>query len=247
MSVINQTYSKIEYIIIDGGSTDGTVDIIKKHSHKISYWISEKDNGIYDAMNKGIEIASGDYIQFLNASDTIYKLDTIQNIVNQITDNTIDVLYGNIIIERINEFQYMQPAPLETFKNRFPIYHPSTWVKTNILKNIKFDTSYKIAADFNFFRTIYYNNYIFHYIPLIFVVFDGMYGISSTNSQILEKEKNKILNIRHKFINTICKTAKNLTKKIIHKILNLINRESLTKYQSKPIKDPRIFKTVIKE
>ena len=68
-SVVNQSYSNIEYIIIDGGSTDGTVDIIKKYEDRIAYWVSEPDGGIYDAMNKGIKVATGDYIQIIGADD----------------------------------------------------------------------------------------------------------------------------------------------------------------------------------
>lgn len=72
-SVLEQTYPNIEYIIIDGGSMDGTVDIIKKYSDTVTYWISEPDNGIYDAMNKGIDMATGDYLNFMNAGDTFFE------------------------------------------------------------------------------------------------------------------------------------------------------------------------------
>ena len=88
LSVINQTYPHIEYIIIDGGSTDGTVDIIKKYADKIVYWVSESDKGIYDAMNKAIDVASGDYVNFINAGDKFCSLHILEKVMsfNHISD-----------------------------------------------------------------------------------------------------------------------------------------------------------------
>ena len=80
LSVLNQTYHDIEYIIIDGGSTDGTVDIIRKYADKIAYWVSEPDKGIYDAMNKGIKVATGEWINFMNAGDYYYSNEVLKNV-----------------------------------------------------------------------------------------------------------------------------------------------------------------------
>lgn len=98
-SVAGQTYSKIEYIIIDGGSTDGTLEIIKNYQSKITVSKSEKDNGIYDAMNKGLRIATGDYVLFLNAGDELYTTDTLTNVFSLSHD--ADVYYGNTAV--VNE------------------------------------------------------------------------------------------------------------------------------------------------
>lgn len=76
LSVINQTYPNVEYIIIDGGSTDGTVEIIKKYANKLAYWVSEPDNGIYDAMNKGAKVATGEWINFMNCGDSFFTLNS---------------------------------------------------------------------------------------------------------------------------------------------------------------------------
>ena len=99
LSVINQNYSNIEYIVIDGGSIDGTVDIIKKYADKITYWVSEPDKGIYDAMNKGIIVATGEWINFMNTGDTFYNENVFSEIfeLNSYTEDVIvDVL--NLLI-----------------------------------------------------------------------------------------------------------------------------------------------------
>lgn len=97
-SVINQTYDNVEYIIIDGGSTDGTLDIIKKYKNQIDYWVSEKDSGIYDAMNKGIQSALGKWINFMNAGDKFFATVTISKFISCKDDADLvysDTLYSN--------------------------------------------------------------------------------------------------------------------------------------------------------
>jgi glycosyltransferase involved in cell wall biosynthesis len=97
-SVSAQTYRNIEYIVVDGNSNDGTVEIIKNNSGTISRWISEPDNGLYDAMNKGLKMAKGDYIWFVNAGDQIYNAQTLEKIFGKAPDLHADIYYGEVTI-----------------------------------------------------------------------------------------------------------------------------------------------------
>lgn len=97
LSVINQSYTNIEYIIVDGASNDGTIDTIKKYEGKIQKWISEPDKGLYDAMNKGIDMASGDYLWFMNAGDRIFESSTLEKIATKAIDNP-DILFGEVML-----------------------------------------------------------------------------------------------------------------------------------------------------
>ena len=101
LSVINQTYDNVEYIIIDGGSTDGTVDIIKKYEDKLAYWVSEKDNGISDAFNKGVKVASGDYLNFQGDGDGFVSDDTLEKVFQDI--NSKEDIFVSARIQRIDE------------------------------------------------------------------------------------------------------------------------------------------------
>jgi len=193
LSVINQTYPHIEYIIIDGGSTDGTVDIIKKYADKIAYWVSEPDKGIYDAMNKGGLKATGEWIHFLNCGDRLYNKDIMSNIFFASDYNEVGILYANMIKKtRVGVF-LGKPYPLEKFSNSFPIFHPSSYIRHSIFTKSMFDISYRIAADFALYRQLYFQNIIFRYIPIEMVIFDGINGISSNNPLICYKEEGRIL------------------------------------------------------
>ena len=103
LNVLSQSYPNIEYIVIDGGSTDGTVDIIRRYESGLAYWVSEPDKGIYDAMNKGLQKATGDYVWFINAGDTLCSSDTVQSVVSRLQKRKAlpDIIYGetNIVDE----------------------------------------------------------------------------------------------------------------------------------------------------
>lgn len=180
-SVLNQTYDNVEYLIIDGGSTDRTVDIIKKYDDRISYWISEPDKGIYDAMNKGIAIASGDYIGFINSGDKYADRHVIALVVEQLLNTAPDIIYGDIVLKYSFGRYYTKPLPLNTFKTGFPFSHPSSFVRLQLLKNELFDTSYKIVADYNFFLKMYDNHKEFVYFSTPIAEFEAETGVSSMN------------------------------------------------------------------
>lgn len=156
LSVINQTYPNIEYLIIDGGSTDGTVDIIKRYEDKISYWVSEPDKGIYDAMNKGIEVATGEWINFMNCGDSFYNENNIKNIFSHPISNTIKVIYGNVVLKNTDKVQMQKASTISNLSYMMPFCHQSSFIRSEIAKENKFNLKYKIAADYNCMYTIYY-------------------------------------------------------------------------------------------
>lgn len=180
LSVISQTYLNIEYIVIDGGSTDGTIDIINKYEDKITYWISESDKGIYDAMNKGIKLATGEWINFMNCGDSFYSNLTVENVFNQ-ADSNSDIIYGdtNIILD-IGEF--IKKGTVATSQNYMPFVHQSSFARTSLMKKYGFDTKYRICADRNFFFCAFRHNFKFQYIDQVISNYEAEIGISSVNT-----------------------------------------------------------------
>ncbi|WP_196607056.1 glycosyltransferase family 2 protein [Pectinatus frisingensis] len=196
-SVVNQAYDNIEYIIIDGGSTDGTVDIIKKYEDKIAYWVSEPDDGIYDAMNKGIDIASGDYIYFLNDGDQFYNKNTIQMFFEQLGDIGLYILCGRIIQTDYNLLLmrcYGGKLSCRQILEGYMPPHQGMFIPVRLAKKYKFDTTYKIAADFDLLTRLLVDKIEIKFLEDI-VAFHEENGISGAicNQEQLYKEYKNIL------------------------------------------------------
>jgi glycosyltransferase involved in cell wall biosynthesis len=150
LSVLNQTYKHIEYIIVDGGSTDGTLQIIEKYKARIAKLISEKDNGIYDAMNKGLAIATGDYVLFMNSADEFYSADTVANVFA--TAAGADIYYGEteMIDQQGNSLGQRRHAAPEnftwrSFKYGMSVSHQAIYIKRSLVE--PYDPKYQLSAD----------------------------------------------------------------------------------------------------
>lgn len=170
LSVLGQSYSNIEYIVIDGASTDGTVDVINKYADKIAYFVSEPDGGIYDAMNKGIRVATGEWINFLNAGDVFANGNTLKDTLSAETDG-IDVIYGDSI-EMTKELSHIIPAGDDINRmNLEPIYrHGSSLVRASVQKQHEFDVSRKdlgYSLDWEMIHRLFKEGYRFKKIDTV--------------------------------------------------------------------------------
>ena len=161
-SVLSQSYKNIEYIIIDGASTDQTLDIIKEYKNDLAYLVSEPDKGIYDAMNKGIKKATGDIIGFIN-SDDWYSENAVLSIVEAFLSSKADVVYGNTMIVENGTHKMVLCADLDNICYRMVFGHQAAFVKTHILRENLFDCAYKIVADHAFFLSLYFQKKSFFY------------------------------------------------------------------------------------
>lgn len=155
-SVVNQTYNKMEFILIDGGSKDQTLEIIKKYRSKIAFYSSERDEGVYDAMNKGIQAAKGKYLYFLGSDDCLVKPQSIEEIANFLEDRPeIDLLCAPVwgIDERLSGMQKLMGKELlkEEILSGEMAPHQGMFIKQTLLKESGYNTKYKIAADYDFF------------------------------------------------------------------------------------------------
>lgn len=162
-SVINQTYKNIEYIIIDGKSTDGTQNIVSKYMNQIAYFISEEDKGLYDAMNKGICQASGDIIGIIN-SDDWYELDAVNKVVEAfILHEEAGLVYGNIMaLEKDGRQRMLRESELNMMWYQMVVAHPTVFIRKTIYeKHGIFDLRYSIAADYELVLRLYSKKVIF--------------------------------------------------------------------------------------
>lgn len=157
-SIIHQSYDNVEYIIIDGGSTDGSLDIIRKYQHAIDYWVSEKDNGIYDAMNKGIDLATGKWVNFMNAGDWLFKHDTLESLLPSLTHSDAEIMYANHEVRYASgRKRQAQAGKTTNLWKGSQFCHQAAFVSTRFHKLHKFNLCNRIAADFEFFFSAWKN------------------------------------------------------------------------------------------
>ena len=190
-SVINQTvYDKVEYIIIDGGSTDGSIDVIKENLDKFSFWVSEKDNGIYNAMNKGIKVSTGDYLLFLNSGDYLKENNVLEKALPYLE---YDVVYGNEW--KVNErykgpYEAKYPDKLdEGFFRRTSLPHQSTFIRAELFKENPYSETFKIISDWKFFIEAFRCGKTYKHMPFIVSVYDCS-GFSCQHLDLMQQEKN---------------------------------------------------------
>ena len=188
-SVIRQDYANKEYIVIDGGSTDGTVDIINKYLNNINYFISEKDHGIYDAMNKAIQYASGTWINFMNSGDQFIADNVLSNIHFDKLSK-YDVIFGDQVIRRFGTLYVSEAKPLYESpycKHSMGFNHQCCFVKRSCTIKYPFDLRYKLAADYDMIMKIFRNGGFFLHVSLPIAYFD-LNGVSSLNQAKHRKE-----------------------------------------------------------
>lgn len=179
-SIVEQDYSNLEYIIIDGNSSDGTIDVINKNKTYISKLLIETDNGIYDAMNKGIDLASGEYVIFMNAGDSFYNRIVISTIFK---NNTIsiekDIIFGDTKVF-FDNYTRLVKGHYPNKLNPMSFNHQSVFVRSALLKNNKFDTKFKICSDKNQFAKFFSEKKVYLHIPIIIAKITAI-GYSNSN------------------------------------------------------------------
>jgi len=193
-SVIGISYDNLEYIVIDGGSTDGTVDVIEQYRNKIAYFVSEPDKGIYDAMNKGLAVSTGEWVNFINAGDFFANKNVLDSIVEQIEEDAV-IVHGNII-KQCNGYYYLAtPVGIDKADMQMPVFHQSTFVKLSYHQSHPFDIIFKSSGDYNFFYNAYFKDKCkFQYIPIIIAIFDNTSGMSKDNHALSIRENLRIWN-----------------------------------------------------
>lgn len=193
-SVLSQTYEDIEYIIVDGKSCDGTLDVIRKYSENISEIISEPDNGVYDAMNKAAKLAKGEWVNFMNAGDTFVSPDVVSKLFSTDISN-VGVLFGDTLCVGQNGTFELRYQPNWWKHKIMPSCHQSIFVRRDVLKRFPFDLRFKVCADCDSFVRMRKAGIYFKYNPVLVARYDTIgEGISRGLGNVYLEE---ILSIRY--------------------------------------------------
>lgn len=189
-SVLSQTFQDYEFIIIDGGSTDNSVEIIKKYEEHIDFWVSEPDGGIYQGMNKGLQQAKGEYVNFMNGGDCYHSSDVLEAIFS--IDTVADIITGahagsphpNVGKGGVTMYSLFTGA----------VDHQASFIRRELALRHPYDERYRIVSDWKFFiEALIFDNCSFYYTDIIVVDVDAN-GISNTNKQLDRQERESVLN-----------------------------------------------------
>ena len=184
-SITNQKYSNIEWLVIDGGSSDGTCNFLS-NNEAVAVFISEEDNGIYDAMNKGTSLATGDYLIYLNAGDVFYEDDSLDILINTISGADVALLGAFFKIgESIS--RYRSPRSLPSVWHSVPANHQATVFKREVIGTLPYNDGYKICGDYELIAKLYKKNVTSKVIDHPLVIF-SLGGISTTSPGLLTRE-----------------------------------------------------------
>lgn len=191
-SVVSQTFRNFEWIIIDGGSIDGSRELIEKYSNHFAYWVSEPDRGIYNAMNKGIYQAKGDYLLFLNSGDWLYNKTSLERCFAH--DFNADVMYGDCVFHYTDHVakRYYPSNLTFDFLYRSSLSHCSSFIKREVLTKEYYNEDYKIVSDLEFWVKLAIAGGSFNHLDEFVSVFDTT-GVSSTNHELDNAERKQML------------------------------------------------------
>lgn len=202
-SVKEQTFNNFEYIVIDGGSKDGSVDIIKKNSKYIDYWVSEPDKGIYNAMNKGAAVAKGEYLYFLNAGDVFTDVNVLMYIEDNIKDE--DLIYGKIrVVSKTEDDSNVRSRTLNRWNIRLgtKVSQQAVFVRKRVFEQIGgLNEKYSIASDFDLLCSIIDSGFLYRKVDRVICNYDNT-GISS-NLKLSYNDTGKVIRDRYGVLNHV--------------------------------------------
>ena len=222
-SLLNQDYTDFEYIIIDGDSLDRTKEIISKYNNYIDVYVSEKDKGIYDAMNKAIDYCSGDYILFLNSGDKLYEPNTVSKIINEIIQIKPDILLGSYnYVQDISHFnKTVHVRPLNYYFKGMVTNHQSCLFKRQIHAEFKYDLRFKLVADYHLLLKLFLDGkYFFVSKETISIISVG--GLSDNNRFKVLRENLKVQNELSPSIMNYLFYSKSIVYQMIIRIIKLV-------------------------
>lgn len=196
-SILCQTWTRLEYLVIDGGSDDGTKELLAQSAGRFNdvdipfRFLSEPDQGIYDAMNKGSRMAEGKWLLFLNAGDLLARKDTLERVFADVSEDA-EILYGDALCTYQGKTKRYQALPLDHLRYEMAFCHQSAFILKELAMALPYDTSYKVCADHHFFLSVYLQGKVFVYRPLAVCIYE-IAGYSDKNKMAAHKEQHRML------------------------------------------------------